>query len=258
MYCPNCGAFYPGEKEYHCPYCLSENPNMVAKKRAEILKEYDVNEKQLSETMYEERSKKMSKKISGTFVKVLIVFVCVVLIILLGINIIGAIGNKREDKTIEELEAYYMQKDWAGLELYMEGHNITSSDYAKYKEIKMVYGECELVYMYFDSICTYAQTGAEVDWNSESGLLLKEDMKSAISWAASAYKIGTNDIEDVTLLGNEGDIEEILQEMIDFLEGYGVTEEELEYLSTLTLSNPDEETKDEIASRILEQIFETE
>lgn len=67
MYCPNCGAFYPGEKEYQCPYCKTENPNMVEKKREEILKTYDFNRYKFDDALYEKRNKENNKFVIRTF-----------------------------------------------------------------------------------------------------------------------------------------------------------------------------------------------
>lgn len=257
MYCPNCGAFYPGEKEYHCPYCLSENPNMVAKKRAEILKEYDVDERKLSETMYEERSKKISKKLGRTLLTAFIVFASVVVIIILGIFAIAAIGKNQEKKITEELEAYFQQEDWEGMQIYIRGHHISGTEYDKYTEFSIIYGQYELMYMFYDNILAYAQTGAEVDWNSETGSELKADMNETIAYAYKAYRFGKADMEDMAILGNEAAINGLLQEIVDLFESYGVTEEELAYLASCDLGDPDTEKIDEISTRILEQMFET-
>lgn len=67
MYCPNCGAFYPGEKEYQCPYCKTENPNMVEKKRDEILKVQDFNQFKFDDALYEKRKKENNNLVVRMF-----------------------------------------------------------------------------------------------------------------------------------------------------------------------------------------------
>lgn len=67
MYCPNCGAFYPGEKEYRCPHCQTENPNMVKKKREELLKVHDFNQFKFDDELYGKRNKENNKFVIKLF-----------------------------------------------------------------------------------------------------------------------------------------------------------------------------------------------
>lgn len=257
MYCPSCGAFYPGEKEYQCPYCQTENPNLVEKKRDKILKKYDVNQQKLEAEMYDERSKKVSNKIRQVAVGIVIAVVVICVMVFAGFLIVKSVAKKTMQKHINTMESYLAAEDLEGLQNYMWDHSLYKSEYVKYRQVGEVYDQYELMYMYYDSIYEYAQQGVVVDIQGDSWSALKEDMKVALSYAIKAYKFGKPNVDDFTILGNEFYIADMLEEIVDLLEMYGVTEEELAELAAYDLNNQDQEKIDEIVTRILYNMFET-
>ncbi len=258
MYCPSCGAFYPGEKEYQCPYCQTENPNLVEKKRDKILKKYDVNQQKLDAEIYEKRTKKVSDKIrrvtAGIFVGVMVICVAVFSCFL----IIKSVAKKTMQKHINTMESYLTAEDLEGLQNYIRDYDLYEREYVKYTEVSLVYNKYELMYMYYDSIYEYAQQGVVVDRQSDSWSALQEDTKMVVSYAVHAYKSGQPNVDDFTILGNEFYIADMLEEIVDTLKLYGVTEEELAELATYDLNNQNQEKTDELVSRILNNMFETQ
>lgn len=257
MYCPSCGAFYPGEKEYQCPYCQTENPNLVEKKRDKILKKYDVNQQKLEAEMYDERSKKVSDKIRKVAVGIVITVIILCVAVFSGFLIVKSIAKKTMQKHIGNMEVYLTQEDLEGLQNYMREHDIHGSEYVKYVEVREVYNEYELMLMYYDSIHEFAQKDVIVDIQSDSWSALSEDTEMMLSYAIKAYKFGTPSVDDFTILGNEFYIADALQKIIAILETYGVTEEELAELALDDLGQQDQEKIDELATRILYNMFET-
>ena len=257
MYCPSCGAFYPGEKEYQCPYCQTENPNLVEKKRDKILKKYDVDQNKLETQMYDERTKNVSDKIQRVVVGIFIAITVICVSVFAGFLIIKGVAKKTMQKHINTMETYLAAGDLEGLQNYMWEHKLYESEYVKYRQVDEVYDQYELMYMYYDSIREYADQGVVVDVQSDSWNALEEDMKMQLSYAIKAYKFGKPDIDDFTILGNEIYIADMLEGIVELLEMYGVTEEELAELAADDLNNQDSEKIDELVTEILSNMFET-
>ncbi len=254
MVCKFCGAEYPDNAKA-CNHCHSENPLMMGKRKAEVLRAFDEEARKMQQELPKKTVKKAHK------ILILVLVGIVVLIFSIGAISIGVAKSK--EKVEYELTQYHLAKmeelyqagDIDGLMEYYNELDSRPSAYAKFAQIYEVgYFNRRWVFERYENYLKHTENYHQTD-SKEDYMRMRENY---LYWVLECGRDSLKDIyvyaNDRVILGNETLLIEWKEEMETFfLEDVGLSEEELLHLRTFVSNGDLEEQLKELVQKIIER-----
>lgn len=160
MVCKSCGAVIEDELLL-CPYCGTENEREAKKQQDEYIESV---EQKIEEV--KEMPKQVAKKANTMVTKLVIILIGVAAVVLVAAFVIskwiGATALDRQQKKIDQLEAYYQAGQYQELCDYLSEINEYGASFEKYRrvdemydasvwDIELLVNMCDIVSKYPDS-----------------------------------------------------------------------------------------------------------
>lgn len=250
MVCKNCGATY-GEEEDRCPFCLSENPMVMKKKKDNVIKHYLQQNRRIKDLpIY---ILKKTTKITGKSVIVILIILITLLVFTFFLTKIKVDTKQKETQSrLEQLETYYQEKQYARIREYMDEKDLYGSQYAKYYEISRSYYYYENM---MDNIVWLEEILA-TDYGSEKekAEFVATALYYVVHYGISAVKECESAMSDFAPLGNEDELENI-RDMVKEQLISNTLLTEAEYDQILQLDKFEEEGFKPYSNAIVERIM---
>ncbi len=229
MKCSNCGGNYR-TRELICPYCNTENALGRAWKK----------QRSDAELEYEKAREKAGKKVSiyvidRIITRIMLIFILIFIIGVAGIWIfevargfyLESYWKNHQDEVTEELEKYYVERDFVGMDAFLEKYSLYSTENPFY-----AYRQACIMHRAYEEYWEYKLQFLDVSYEE---LIADEhdyyELRRTIEEAQDIYNVDIG-IYDELDSRNQELWEEYSSEIMAFWKGtLGLTEEEIAYLT---------------------------
>lgn len=220
--CENCGATYSSEEKV-CPYCGAENLPVSVREQTEYVEDLRRRTAELDTVIPSENTRKVRRKINRIGIAAGIIFVLLIFVACVY-GIVRTVNRRDFQKeSLDILEGYYQQNDYASMLDYLDSHDRTySSTYGKYNALTEVY-------RYYSIACEYYDQ--DLVWINRDGFDIEkfgDVFQFELSYLfRSLYLL--KDLEDNDYVYNEQDGAEYLKDLVTarLRDQYLLTDEEI-------------------------------
>lgn len=243
MVCKQCGAKYD-KNLICCPYCHSENAAAAKEQKEKILKYYDDEEKRLhreAKRRSEQAPGKITKFTAKTLFLLLAGLVLLTVLGVIGARVFSNLEYKTELRHKEKLEAMLSDKDYEGIETYLNKKDLYGHAYEKYNQVSRIYR----YFLFFENDLSYMERYADDELSVNDELLYKW-AESAINDARNVYIAMITYTQDNAIMDNESYIKEIYGQCAIKMFSFGFTEEEI-----TSLMDADENLRSEYEEKMV-------
>ncbi len=236
MICQNCGGEYT-DNLLRCPYCLTENKEAAEKEKSDILKGYDAQAKDI-ENEAKAYPKKRANELTKKMLKVIGILVLAAIFATLLFNAFVRRMDAKEyagvDKDKKILSELMGQRDYDGMNQYLQKNGIKGSRYEIYEQVLDAYKAYTRVLEEREDLEEYAGYMREGDgkqqirnreiWASSMRLSISQILYNGQDVIHIYNKYGT----DAAFMGNEEQLKELYEETVTIFREYGYSEEEIQ------------------------------
>lgn len=232
MRCENCGAEYR-MKDAYCPFCQSENLVLAEIRREDMLKQYDREAQQMRNTVPD----RTMKKWTGLLVTVCVALSGVALLAGIVLAICAPIKARwdyqRHQLHEQRLEEMLALQDIEGIYDYFYDEHIHTYDFPKFGEFLYMYGSYR-VYQYNIKALEdykedfYRDTYDESRMREETEAICGKMIQSA----CETLQLCREYSRDGIIYGDEAIFEEYYGKVCGELRDMGISDQQLEWMST--------------------------
>lgn len=236
MICINCGGEY-ADNLLKCPYCGTQNDIVAEEEKRSTLKSYDAQAKEIEK---EEKAypKKRANELTKKILKVIGILALAAVFATLLFNAFVRRMDAKEyagvDKDKKILSELMEQRDYDGMNRYLEKNGIKVSEYEIYEQVLDSYKAYTRVLEEREDLEEYAGYMREGDskqqiknreiWASGMRLSISQILYNGQDVIHLYNKYGT----DAAFMGNEEQLQEIYEETVTIFKEYGYSEEEIQ------------------------------
>lgn len=232
MRCENCGAEYR-MKDVSCPFCQSENPVLAEIRKEDVLKKYDREAQRMRNTVPD----KTMKKWTGLLITVCVALAGLALLtgIILAIwaPIKARMDYRMHQRHEQKLEEMLAKQDIEGIYRYIYDKHIYSYDFPKFREIQYMYGSYSS-YQYNREILEDYKEDTFRDAYDESRMREETEAicSKLIQYGSETMQLCRQYSRDGMIYGDEALFEEYYEEICRELREMGISDTQLEWMST--------------------------
>lgn len=236
MICINCGAEYSDEL-LKCPYCGTQNDIVAEKEKESILKRYDAQAKDI-ENEAKFYPKKRANELTKKILKVIAILTAAGIFVTVLFNFFVRRMDERAyagvDKDKKILSELMEQRDYDGMNRYLQKNGIKVYEYEVYEQVLDAYKAYIRVLEEREDLEEYAGYMREGDgrqqmenreiWTPSVKLSISQILYNGQDVIHIYNKYGT----DAAFMGNEEQLKEIYEETVTIFKEYGYSEEEIQ------------------------------
>lgn len=220
-------------KDARCPFCQSENLVLAEMHREELLKKYDREAWQMQSAVPDSAIKKWTGLLMGVCVALAGLALLTGIVLAIWAPFKARLDYRTRQRHERNLEELLVQQDMEGIYDYIYDNHLRSYSYPKFEEISRVYGSYEYYRYNRELLESYRDDDM---WNgyeeSRMQAQIEEGCGNLIEYAAYTLQRCRQYSRDDIIYGDEALFEEYYGELSGELQGMGLSDAQLEWLST--------------------------